>query len=125
MYIRAGTKAEEYGQEPLRKAAYKEQILYNTIMKTGDLTTENQYLNVAAKKKKQHFTAVFEQVDGWWIGYVEELPGANTQAKTLEEARENLKEAAQLILEANKELTRRETTNKKNQIIREEIAIVA
>ena len=47
------------------------------------------------------FTAVFEQDEGWWIGYVEELPGANTQGETLEEARENLKEAVQLVIEAN------------------------
>jgi len=53
------------------------------------------------------FTAVFEQVDEWWIGYVEELPGANTQGKTLGEVRENLKEAVQLIIEANRELARR------------------
>ena len=39
------------------------------------------------------FTAVFERVDEWWIGYVEELPGANTQDRTLEEARASLKEA--------------------------------
>ena len=50
------------------------------------------------------FTAVFEQVGEWWIGYTKELPGANTQGKTLEEARENLKEAVQLIIEANREL---------------------
>src|SRR5438067_2524548 len=48
-------------------------------------------------------TAIFQQTDEWWIGYVEELPGANTQGRTLEEARENLKEAVQLILEANGE----------------------
>ena len=53
------------------------------------------------------FTAVFEQVDDWWIGYIEELPGANTQGKTLEEVRENLKEAIQLAIEANRELARR------------------
>ena len=49
------------------------------------------------------FTAVFEQDGPWWIGYVEELPGANTQGATLEEARESLKEAIQLILEENRE----------------------
>ncbi len=42
----------------------------------------------------ERFTAVFEQNGDWWLGYVEELPGANTQGKTLEEARENLKEAS-------------------------------
>ena len=39
------------------------------------------------------FTAVFQQVPEGYIGFVEELPGANTQGVTLEEARENLKEA--------------------------------
>ena len=57
----------------------------------------------------EKFTAVFEQEGEWWIGYVEELPGVNTQGQTLEEARENLKEAVQLIIEANQELARRET----------------
>ena len=52
----------------------------------------------------QKFTAVFEREGEWWIGYVEELPGANTQGRTLEEARENLKEAVQLIIEANRQL---------------------
>ena len=50
------------------------------------------------------FTAVFEQDGDWWIAFVEELPGTNTQGATLEEARENLKEAVALILEANKDL---------------------
>jgi len=53
------------------------------------------------------FTAVFQQIGAQWIAYVEELPGANTQGDTLEEARENLKEAIALILEANREMTRR------------------
>jgi len=67
------------------------------------------------------FTAVFEQVDGWWIGYVEELPGANTQGKTLEETRENLKEAVQLIIEANRELARRGAVGKR--VVREELLV--
>lgn len=50
------------------------------------------------------YTAIFEQIGDWWMGFAEELPGANTQGKTLEEARENLKEAIQLILAANREL---------------------
>ena len=48
------------------------------------------------------FTAVFQKVSEGYIGYVEELPGANTQGNTLEEARENLNEAVQLVLEANR-----------------------
>jgi len=70
----------------------------------------------------EKFTAVFEQVGEWWIGYVEELPGANTQGRTLEEARENLKEAVRLIIEANRELARREAEGK--NVIREELMVV-
>ena len=50
------------------------------------------------------FTAIFEKDDDWYIGYVEELPGANTQGRTLEEARENLREAIELIIVSNREL---------------------
>ena len=50
-------------------------------------------------------TAVFKKVPEGYIGFVEELPGANTQGATLEEARENLKEAIALVLEANWELS--------------------
>ena len=67
------------------------------------------------------FTAVFEQHGEWWIGYVEELPGANSQGATLEEARENLKEAAELILEANREVARREAAGK--SVIREPLVV--
>ena len=49
-------------------------------------------------------TAVFEEVEeGGFIGYVAELPGANTQGETLDEVRENLREAIELILNANRE----------------------
>ena len=67
------------------------------------------------------FTAVFEHHGEWWIGYVEELPGANSQGATLEEARENLKEAAELILEANREVARREAAGK--SVIREPLVV--
>jgi predicted RNase H-like HicB family nuclease len=49
-------------------------------------------------------TAVFQKVPEGYVGFVEELPGANTQAATLEEARANLAEAAALVLEANRAL---------------------
>jgi predicted RNase H-like HicB family nuclease len=52
---------------------------------------------------------------------VEELPGANTQGRTLEETRENLKEAIQLVIEANRELSRREYEGK--VVIREELLV--
>jgi predicted RNase H-like HicB family nuclease len=49
------------------------------------------------------FTAVFvEDPQGGYSAYVEEIPGANSQGETLEEAKENLKEALQMVLETNK-----------------------
>lgn len=50
------------------------------------------------------FTAVFQKVPEGYIGFVEELPGANTQGATLEEARTNLHEAVELVLQANRDL---------------------
>jgi len=47
---------------------------------------------------------VFREVPEGYIGFVEELPGANTQGATVEEARANLSEAVELILEANRTL---------------------
>jgi predicted RNase H-like HicB family nuclease len=49
-------------------------------------------------------TAVYVKVDDGYIGFVEEIPGANTQGTTLEETRENLQEAIELVLEANRTL---------------------
>ncbi len=56
---------------------------------------------------KREFTAVFQKRDKWYVAYVEEIPGVNTQGRTLKEARANLKEALQLIIEANLALARR------------------
>lgn len=67
------------------------------------------------------FTAVFERVDECYIGYVEELPGANTQGSTLEEARENLREAVELILISNRELAEEGLIGK--DFIREELKV--
>jgi predicted RNase H-like HicB family nuclease len=50
------------------------------------------------------FTAVFRKVPEGYIGFVEELPGANTQGATLEETRANLREAVAMVLQANREL---------------------
>lgn len=48
------------------------------------------------------FTAVYQKVPEGYIGFVEEIPGANTQGATLEETKENLCEAVTLVLEANR-----------------------
>ena len=53
-------------------------------------------------------TAVFKKVPEGYIGFVEELPGANTQGRTLDETRANLEEAITLVLEANRALAEEE-----------------
>jgi predicted RNase H-like HicB family nuclease len=50
------------------------------------------------------FTAVFMKVPEGYVAFIEELPGANTQGDTLEQARENLKEAVTLVLETQRVL---------------------
>jgi predicted RNase H-like HicB family nuclease len=63
-------------------------------------------------------TAVFEPAEeGGYIAFVEELPGANTQGETLEEARANLVDAVVLLLEANREAAERELAGR--AVIRE------
>jgi predicted RNase H-like HicB family nuclease len=68
-------------------------------------------------------TAVFQKVPEGYIGFVEELPGANTQGSTLEEARANLAEAAQLVLEANRALSEEELRG--TDVIREPLRLTA
>ena len=63
------------------------------------------------------FSAVFRRAPKGYIGLVEELPGANTQGATLEEARANLREAVTLVLEANRMLAQEAAAEK--DVIRE------
>jgi predicted RNase H-like HicB family nuclease len=69
------------------------------------------------------FTAVFQQVPEGYIGFIEELPGANTQGATLEEARSNLAEAVELVLEANRALSQESVQGQ--QVIRESFSLPA
>ncbi len=69
------------------------------------------------------FTAVYEKVPEGYIAFVEELPGANTQAPTLEEARVSLDEAVRLVLEPNRALAEETLGNK--AVIREPLKITA
>jgi predicted RNase H-like HicB family nuclease len=70
-------------------------------------------------------TAIYEEVPasegGGYIAYAEELPGAVSQGETLEEARENLRDAIELLVEANRELTGQPRPGKK--ITREKITV--
>ena len=67
-------------------------------------------------------TALFRKVPEGYIGFVEELPGANTQGETLEEVRANLKEAVALVVEANRTLAQEDVPA---DVIREPLKIRA
>lgn len=68
-------------------------------------------------------TAVFEKSPYGYIGYIEELPGANTQGRTLEEAKRNLIEAIQLVLEANRQLAEEEIAGR--ETIKESLGTIS
>ena len=68
-------------------------------------------------------TAVFQKVPEGFIAFVEELPGANSQGTTLEEARSNLNEAVVLVLEANRALSEQSLANA--SVIRERFKLTA
>jgi predicted RNase H-like HicB family nuclease len=66
-------------------------------------------------------TAVFMKAPEGYIAFVEELPGANTQGATIEEARENLQEAVALVMEANRALSEQALAGA--EVIRESFAL--
>ena len=68
-------------------------------------------------------TAVFRKFPEGYAAFVEELPGANTQGATLDEARENLKEAVEMVLQANRDLA--EETIGGAEVVREPLAVTA
>jgi len=70
----------------------------------------------------EKLTAVFKKSSYGYIGYIEEIPGANTQGKTIEETRNNLIEAFHLILDANRRLFKEE--NRDVEVIKEDFGAI-
>lgn len=68
----------------------------------------------------EKLTAAYKKSGKWYTGWIEEIPGVNTQGATLQEVKENLKEALFLVLQTNKELSRKTT---KGRVTREAISI--
>ena len=68
-------------------------------------------------------TKVFQRVPEGFIAFVEELPGANTQGETLDEAKSNLEEAITLVLEANRALAEEQIAGQ--DVIREAVSLSA
>ena len=96
-------------------------------MEPRELTSYMSHIPTAGRLQVEEveglgpFTAVYQRDGDWWIGYVEELPGANAQGETLEETRESLGEAVALVLEANRELTRTEFEGQ--EVVREPLSV--
>jgi len=82
---------------------------------------KNESASIIHRGSRLAFTAVFLKVREGYIGFVEELPGANTQGSTLPETRKNLKEAVRLVLRSNREIAEKEIADK--TVIREKIEL--
>lgn len=63
------------------------------------------------------FTAIIKQDGKWWLGWVEEVPGANAQEETKEELLVSLREAAKDILELHREEARKQAANNYEEIL--------
>ena len=69
----------------------------------------------------RQFTGIYKKRGKRYLGWIEEIPGVNTQGKTLKEAKENLKEALLLILETNRVINKKEVS--KGKVIREPLSV--
>jgi len=74
-------------------------------------------------KQSRKFTAVYQKSGQWYSGWIEEIPGVNTQGKTLAETKANLKEALMLIIKTNRLLSRK--SSGRSLITRESLAVFA
>lgn len=70
----------------------------------------------------QQFTAIFEKDGSWWVAEAVEVPGALSQGKTIEEARENLMDAVRELLLARRELAEAEISDKRD-VVREVLTV--
>ncbi|MEW6141839.1 MAG: type II toxin-antitoxin system HicB family antitoxin [Chloroflexota bacterium] len=69
---------------------------------------------------KKEFTATIERRGKWYVGWVDSVPGANTQGRTIREVEENLEEAVSLVLETQQELAE---TNPPEKVIQRKILV--
>jgi predicted RNase H-like HicB family nuclease len=77
-------------------------------------------------KLKLKLTAVIEEAaEGGYVAYIEEIPGVNTQGETLEETKENLFDALQMILEYNRQKADKNLGTRKKGIIKQEYELIA
>ena len=70
----------------------------------------------------KQFTAVYKKSGKWYLGWIEEIPGVNTQGRTLRETKENLREALFLLLDTNRMLSQKSLVGQK--VVREPMVFV-
>jgi len=72
----------------------------------------------------EKLTAIYEHTeDGWLVVSVPEIPGAHSQGRTLEEAREMIKDATRLLLAVRREDAEREASAAGKKVIREPLEV--
>ena len=72
----------------------------------------------------EKLTAIYEHTeDGWWVVSVPEIPGAHSQGRTLEEAREMIKDAIRLLLKVRREDAEREASKAGKEVVREPLEV--
>ncbi|MEK7625448.1 MAG: type II toxin-antitoxin system HicB family antitoxin [Patescibacteria group bacterium] len=70
----------------------------------------------------QQFTAVYQKRGKWFVGYVEEVSGVNSQGRTMREVRDNLQEALGLVIDVNRTMLAREV---RGRVIREPLKLLS
>lgn len=69
-------------------------------------------------------TAVYEHTDdGWWFVFVPEIPGATSQGRTMEEAREMIRDAVRMLLEVRREDAEHEAGEAGREVHREPLTL--
>lgn len=112
---------DEGNMHDLRSRADCRSLSAVSSMEKGEFARET--LVMMLHMAQLSLTAVFMKVPEGYVAFVEELPGANTQGSTLDEARDNLSEAVAMVLEANRELS--QETLGRADVIREKFILPA
>ena len=80
-------------------------------------------MRVMRNSRKYQFTAVYKKSGRWYLGWIEEIPGVNTQGKTLKETKGNLQEALELVLETNRLINEKEMKRLRGKTTKEPITL--
>lgn len=117
-YAAARDEKKEAGTDPHALPPVKLGRRYTGALSSAIVLTQGGSVTM-----NEQLTAVFQKVPEGYVAFVEELPGVNSQGDTLEEARSNLREAVQLVLEANRSIAKEALGD--TSVIREPLAQIS